>query len=84
MCCSHDGKWLLWLGNGARMMMQKIVDVFGGSVRRRKREIHPADVIVGTGRVRRGLGKGGIKWALENSRTNSYVVSTSTYLSPLS
>ena len=39
--------------------MQKIVDVFGGSVRRRKREIHPADVIVGTGRVRRGLGKGG-------------------------
>ena len=35
-------------------------------------------------RRRRRSRKGGIKWALENSSTNSYVVSTSTYLSPLS
>jgi len=39
--------------------MRKIVDVFGGSARRQKRKIHPADAIVGTGRVRRGLGKRG-------------------------
>ena len=32
-----------------------------------------------TRRMRRG-----IKWALENSSTDSYTVSTSTYLSPLS
>ena len=46
--------------------MRKIVDVFGGSARRRKRKIHPADVIVGTGHVRRGLGKRGgvlLAWA---------------------
>ena len=35
-------------------------------------------------RRRRRSRKGGIKWALENSSTNSYVFSTSTYLSPLS
>ena len=35
-------------------------------------------------RRRRRSRKGGIKWALENSSTNSYIVSTSTYLSPLS
>ena len=35
-------------------------------------------------RRRRRSRKGGIKWALENSSTNSYEVSTSTYLSPLS
>ncbi len=34
-------------------------------------------------RRRRRSRKGGIKWALENSSTNSYVVSTSTYLSPV-
>jgi len=39
--------------------MQKIVDVFDGSAQRRKGEIHPTDAIVGIGRVRRGLGKGG-------------------------
>jgi hypothetical protein len=39
--------------------MRKIVDFFGGSARRRTRETHPADAIVGTGRVGRGLGKGG-------------------------
>ena len=32
---------------------------FGGSARRRKRDTHPADVIVGTGSVGRGLGRGG-------------------------
>ena len=32
---------------------------FGGSARRRKRDTHPADAIVGTERVGRGLGKGG-------------------------
>jgi hypothetical protein len=35
-------------------------------------------------RRRRRNRKGGIKWALENPSTNSYVVFTSTYLSPLS
>jgi hypothetical protein len=35
-------------------------------------------------RRRRRSRKGGIKWALENSRANSYIVSTSIYLSPLS
>jgi hypothetical protein len=39
--------------------MRKIVDFFGGSARTRKRDTHPADAIVGTGRVGRGLGKGG-------------------------
>ena len=38
--------------------MQKVY-FFGGSARRRKRETHPADTIVGAGRVGRGLGKGG-------------------------
>ncbi len=32
---------------------------FGGSARRWKRDMHPADAIVGTGRIGRGLGKGG-------------------------
>ncbi len=35
-------------------------------------------------RRRKRSRKGGIKWALEKSSTNSYVVSTSPYLSPLS
>jgi len=39
--------------------MQKIVYSFGGSARRRKREMHPADAIIGAGDVGRGLGKGG-------------------------
>ena len=39
--------------------MRKILIFFGGSARRRKRETHPADTIVGAGRVGRGLGKGG-------------------------
>ena len=39
--------------------MRKIVDVFGGSAQRRKGEIHPADAIVGTGRVGGVLGRGG-------------------------
>ena len=39
--------------------MRKIVDFFGGSARRQKLDTHPADAIVGPGRVGRGLGKGG-------------------------
>ena len=37
----------------------KIVNFFGGGARRRKCNRHPADAIVGTGRIGRGLGKGG-------------------------
>jgi hypothetical protein len=47
------------LGNSVRTTMQKKVYYFGGSARRRTRETHPADAIVGAGRVGRGLGKGG-------------------------
>ena len=47
------------MGNSMRTTMQKIVYYFGGSARRRTRETHPADGIVGAGRVGRGLGKGG-------------------------
>ena len=57
--CSHNRKWLLQLCNGARTTVRKIIYFFGGSVRRRKRNIHPADAIVGEGRVGRGLMKGG-------------------------
>ena len=39
--------------------MRKIVYFSGESARRRKRKIHPANAIVGTGRVGRGRGKGG-------------------------
>ena len=39
--------------------MGKIVKFFGGSALRQKRDMHPTDAIVGTGRVGRGLGKGG-------------------------
>jgi hypothetical protein len=39
--------------------MRKIVYFFGESALRRKREIHPADAIVGTGLVGRTRGKGG-------------------------
>jgi len=41
------------------MTCRRIVYFSGGSARRRKRKIHPADAIVGAGRVGRGLGKGG-------------------------
>lgn len=47
------------MGNSVRTTMRKIVYYFGGSARRRTRETHPADAIVGAGRVGRGLGKGG-------------------------
>ena len=47
------------MGIGTCTTMRKIVDFFGGSARTRKRDTHPADAIVGTGRVGRGLGKGG-------------------------
>ena len=40
-------------------MCRRIVYFSGESARRRKREIHPANAIVGTGRVGRGRGKGG-------------------------
>jgi hypothetical protein len=42
-----------------RATMRKIVDFFGGSARRRKRETHLADAIVGAGHVGRGRGEGG-------------------------
>jgi len=57
--CSHDGKCLSQFPIRARTTMQKIVYFFGESTWWRKREIHNADAIVGTGRVRRGRGKGG-------------------------
>ena len=57
--CSHDGKWLSRFGISVRATMQKIVYFFGESAWRRKREIHPADAIIGTGRVGRGRWKGG-------------------------
>jgi hypothetical protein len=41
------------------MVRRRVVYFSGESARRRKREIHPADAIVGTGRVGRGRGKGG-------------------------
>ena len=47
--------------DSARTTMQKVVYFLGGRARRRKRNIHPADALVGTGRVGRGLGKG---WSL--------------------
>ena len=43
------------------MMMQKVIYFFGGSAWRRKGNVHPADALVGTGHVGRGLGKG---WSL--------------------
>ena len=39
--CSHDGKWLSRFGTGARTTMRKIVDFFGRSARRRKRDDTP-------------------------------------------
>ena len=44
------------MGNSVRTTMQKIVYYFGGSARRRTRETHPADGIVGAGRVGRNSG----------------------------
>ena len=42
-----------------RTTCHRIVYFSGESAQRWKREIHPADAIVGTGRVGRGRGKGG-------------------------
>ena len=39
--------------------MQKILYFFGGSARRQKCNIHPADAIIGAGHVGRGLTNGG-------------------------
>jgi hypothetical protein len=40
-------------------MVQKILYFFGGSVQRQKHNTHPANAIIGAGRVGRGLTKGG-------------------------
>ncbi len=39
--------------------MQKILYFFGGSARSQKRDIHPANAIIGAGCVGKGLTKGG-------------------------
>ena len=65
MMAAHKwcGDW--YVGGGCRglrvvrTMCRQIVYFSGESARRRKREIHPANAIVGTGRVGRGRGKGG-------------------------
>jgi len=57
------GDW--YVGGGCRGLRvvrttcHQIVYFSGESARRRKRKIHPANAIVGTGRVGRGRGKGG-------------------------
>jgi hypothetical protein len=47
------------LGIGGATTCRRIVYYSGESARRRKRKIHPANAIVGTGCVGRGRGKGG-------------------------
>ena len=50
--------WFGWVLAARRRVVES--SIFSGeSGRRRKREIHPANAIVGTGRVGRGRGKGG-------------------------
>jgi len=56
---SYDGTGLLQFDIDGATTCHRIVYFSGESARRRKRKIHPADAIVGTGRVGRGPGTGG-------------------------